>query len=175
VIVTLWHYLPQPERIDRLPMAVLGRLLRNLHDLPNPPFALPTVEPLARLRSAVAVDAGRHAPVLSDSERCFLEERAASLEAAYADLTFPLGLGLIHNDAHIDNLLVDHTSPYGYVLADWEPAGHGPREFDLIFEGAPGNRFGLPEAFRREFKQAYGYDIACWPGWAVLRDIKDLH
>src|SRR5690554_2515113 len=48
-VATLWHYLPQPEQNGSKPMTALGRLLRDLHSLPDPPFTLPLFEPLARL------------------------------------------------------------------------------------------------------------------------------
>jgi aminoglycoside phosphotransferase (APT) family kinase protein len=77
--------------------------------------------------------------------------------------------------AHIGNLLVSASSPYGYVLADWGSARWGPREIDLVLEGAPGNRFGESAELRTAFADAYGYDIARWDGWRVLRDARDLH
>jgi aminoglycoside phosphotransferase (APT) family kinase protein len=114
-------------------------------------------------------------PVLADDERAFLTERMAVLGEAFAALAPPLGRGLIHNDAHIDNLLVAERSSYGYVLGDWDGASWGPREIDLVQEGAPGNRFGESEELRQAFSRAYGYDIADWPGWRTLRDLRDLH
>lgn len=64
---------------------------------------------------------------------------------------------------------------HNQLAKDWEGAGWGPREIDLIQEGAPGNRFRESEEVRRAFTAAYGYDIASWPGWAVLRELRDLH
>src|SRR3954454_16819653 len=51
MVANLWHNLAQPERRGPLPMVMLGSLLRELHQLPEPPFALPQVDPLARLRT----------------------------------------------------------------------------------------------------------------------------
>jgi hypothetical protein len=96
-----------------------------------------------------------------------------AVNAAFEALTFPLGTGLIHNDAHAGSLLADSRSPSGYVLGDWESACDGLREIDVVPDGAPGNRFGLPEQQRREFSDAYGYDLASWPGWPVMRDVRD--
>lgn len=90
-------------------------------------------------------------------------------------MDFPLGRGLIHNDAHVGNLLVDSERATGYVLADWDGTGRGPREIDLVQEGAPGNRFGESLELRAAFSTAYGYDIAGWAGWPVLRVLRDLH
>jgi hypothetical protein len=175
MIATLWRYLPQPDRVDRLPLAALGQLLRELHGLPPPPFPVPPVDPLGRLRRAVALDDERREPVLSAGQRKWLDQRMREDSSAYSALTFPLGEGLIHNDAHVGNVLVAKSQPSGYVLADWDGVCRGPREIDLVQEGAPGNRFGLTEEQRREFSDAYGYDLASWPGWPVLRELRDLH
>jgi hypothetical protein len=176
-LVTFWWYLAQPDQKAPLPVlaGALGGLLRELHGSPTPPFHLPTVDPLARLQRALALDSERQEPVLTDDERAFLDARMAAASEAYAALDPPLGHGLIHNDAHIDNLLVAKHSRYGYVLGDWEGACIGPREIDLVQEGAPGNRFGESEELRQAFSQAYGFDIAAWPGWRVLRELRDLH
>ncbi|OLB76482.1 MAG: hypothetical protein AUI14_18650 [Actinobacteria bacterium 13_2_20CM_2_71_6] len=175
MVATAWRYLPQPEPGGPLPMTVLGTLLRDLHQLPEPAFPLPAVDPLARLRRALSIDAGRQNGILATAERRFIEDRIAELTGSYVALDFPLGIGLIHNDAHIGNLLADPESRSGFVLGDWDGAALGPREIDLIQEGAPGNRFGLPDGYRRTFSAAYGYDVATWPGWRVLRDMRDLH
>jgi Ser/Thr protein kinase RdoA (MazF antagonist) len=174
-LVSFWQFLPQPARSGRPPAAVLGTLLRRLHALPQPPFPLPNVAPLARLESAMATDRAREEPVLTGAQRAYLEEHMARLASAYRPLEFPLGLGLIHNDAHLGNLLVDDRSHTGYVLADWDGTCRGPREIDLVQEGAPGNRFSATEEQRQAFSAAYGYDLAGWPGWRTLRALRDLH
>src|SRR6266508_4809425 len=176
VVMTFWRHLPQPP--DQAPPPVLARalgsLLRELHALPAPPFQLPTLDPFARLRAAIEMDTQRSETVLSHVDHAFLVDRIADLRQAYAGLEFPRGHGLIHNDAHIGNLLASAERPYGYVLADWESARLGPREVDLVLEGAPGNRFGDSAELRQAFTDAYGYDVAAWDGWRVLRDARDV-
>jgi Ser/Thr protein kinase RdoA (MazF antagonist) len=176
-VATVWRYLLQPAH-PAPPLVrarVLGDLLRELHTQADPPFALPRLDPFARLRAAIEVDDERAQPVLTAGERAFLTGRIAELANAYAGLDFPLGVGLIHNDAHVGNLLVSDDSRGGFVLADWESASLGPREVDLVPEGAPGNRFGESAELRTAFARGYGYHIAEWPGWPVLRDARDLH
>jgi aminoglycoside phosphotransferase (APT) family kinase protein len=173
--VSFWHYLPQPENAGPPRVDVLGQLLRQLHNMPRPPLELPSIDPLARLRHAIGLDTARQAPLLPPEQLVYLQRRVAALASAYEALAFPLGIGLIHNDPHPGNLLIDPRSPYGYVLADWDGAGLGPRETDLVQEGAPGNRFGETEERRQAFSNAYGYDIATWPSWPILREIRDLH
>lgn len=175
-VATLWEYLPQPAQpVTPRPVAPLGRLLRELHQLPAPSFTLPTVRPLRRLCDTVTADAARPTPVLSAGDRAFLTDRIDELLTAYAGLRFALPSGVIHNDAYPGNLLVDPRSRYGYVLADWDPAGIGPREIDLIAVGAPENRFGRDPDERRLFVAAYGWDVASWEGWRVLAAIRELH
>jgi hypothetical protein len=59
------------------------------------------------------------------------------------------------------------------VLADWDAVSTGPRETDLI-PTLQAPRFGLPEHERDAFIAAYGHDIRGWPGYPVLRDIREL-
>ncbi len=145
VVMTFWRHLPQPP--DQAPPPVLARalgsLLRELHALPAPPFQLPTLDPFARLRAAIEMDTQRSETVLSHADHAFLVDRIADLRQAYAGLEFPRGHGLIHNDAHIGNLLASAERPYGYVLADWESARLGPREVDLVLEGIRVRRRGM--------------------------------
>lgn len=175
-VATAWHEVPAHR--SGSPVAVniaLGRLLRELHTLPNPPVDLPTADPLARLRAALRLDAARPEPVLARDETAFLHDRIDELAQRYAGMRFPLGAGLIHNDAHPGNLVPDPSSQHGYLLTDWEGACLGPRELDVVLVGAPGSRFGDPDDERLAFTNAYGYDIATWPDYQTLRDIRDLH
>jgi aminoglycoside phosphotransferase (APT) family kinase protein len=175
-VATVWHEIPAYPRPDsHLVHTALGRILRNLHALPTPPVVLPTADPLARLRTALDTDAHRGEPVLSSTERAFLAQQVQNLAQRYAAMTFPLGTGLIHNDAHPGNVLPDPTSQHGFVLTDWESACIGPREMDVVLVGAPGSRFGDTEDERLAFTAGYGYDIGTWPGYRILRDIRDLH
>lgn len=175
-VATVWqevapHPLDTPVTVNR----ALGRVLRTLHTMPPPPVDLPTADPLGRLRAALRLDAARPEPALRPDEATFLQTRIDDLATQYAAMGFPLGSGLIHNDAHPGNLLPDPTSPYGYLLTDWEGACIGPRELDVVLVGAPGSRFGDSDDERLAFTNAYGYDVAAWPSYQTLRDIRDLH
>jgi aminoglycoside phosphotransferase (APT) family kinase protein len=178
LVATVWDYLPAPEhrRLVRPATTVMGHLLRDLHALPPPPFVVPAVAPFGRLAAALATDRAHRRPVLSPTDQDFVAGRVAELDHAASELVSELGVGLIHGDLHLTNLLpAPGRSPYGWVLADWDPVRTGPREVDLIQLGAPGNPFGLTEQDRRAFTDAYGYDVTGWAGWTVLRDIRELH
>jgi thiamine kinase-like enzyme len=86
-------------------------------------------------------------------------------------LKFALPPGPIHGDAHTRNLLTDHGR---VVLIDFEAAAIGPREWDLLPTSIAVPRYGLPEKRYQEFAAAYGFDVRSWPGYPVLREIREL-
>ncbi len=144
-------------------------MIRRLHALPDPPFTLPATRPTARLAAALEADSES----LTDADRRWLWDRMSELNERYARLDTPLGAGLIHNDAHLGNLLASAATD-GWVLGDWDRVSTGPREWDLVPTANDG-RFGLPAPQRVAFSAAYGYDVTAWPGWLVLRDLHELH
>jgi aminoglycoside phosphotransferase (APT) family kinase protein len=167
VVVSLWRYVPRPPGVAPPSAEAFGRLLRRLHALPAPPVSLPPMRPMARLDAAV--EAGG---TLGDADRAWLLERRRTLLSAF-QLDSPLGHGLVHGDAHLGNLLPS-AGPAGMVLADWDSVVDGPREWDLVLIAA-NDRFGRSAADRAAFARGYGYDVTTWPGWTVLRDLRELH
>jgi hypothetical protein len=59
------------------------------------------------------------------------------------------------------------------VLCDWDSVSVGPREWDLV-PTHHGERFGLSAEDRAAFTEAYGFDLVGWPGFEVLRELRDL-
>jgi hypothetical protein len=161
--VTFWRYLPQHGR--QPPLAVLGLLLRRLHNLSPPPFPLPAYRPLGSVRRAIQAS-----QAISDHERTWLTGHCQHLLHSYDQLTFDLPTGMIHGDAWRGNLLRDGEQA---VLADWDAVSTGPREIDLI-PTLQAPRFGLPAAERDAFIAAYRHDIRTWPGYPVLHAIREL-
>lgn len=163
--ITLWTYYPQPEGPP--PSAGhLGALLRHLHDLPEPPFALPPYRPLLSLQEAVG-----QSTTLRSGDRRWLETAIRDSLRDCNDLDSPLGEGLIHGDAYPGNTLWDGDRA---LLGDWDEAAVGRRETDLAntFQGV---RFGRAQQELAAFVRAYGYDPATWPGLRTLTDMRDLH
>ncbi|WP_459545150.1 phosphotransferase family protein [Nocardia sp. X0981] len=148
----------------------IARLVRLLHKQPTPPFRVPEYLPLQRLCEALEVDAARAQPVLSRQDRAWLQHQANELIAAFGATRFPLGYGLVHADAHEENMVLDNGN---WVLIDWDNACYGPRELDLV--GTLPDHFHTPHAERAEFVRTYGYDLLEWPGWTLLRDITEYH
>jgi Ser/Thr protein kinase RdoA (MazF antagonist) len=166
-VATFWPYQPTTPPPT---LGDLAGLLRRLHALPSPPFPLPPYRPLHRLREALDIDTARPHPVLSADDRAWLAARTDQIVETFAATDFPLGIGLVHADAHRENL-VRHGD--GWVLIDWDQTCLGPRELDLL-AGLP-DHFHEPEIDRSAFLAGYGYNVAQWPSWALLRDIAELH
>jgi aminoglycoside phosphotransferase (APT) family kinase protein len=166
-VATFWPYQPPTQHASLDNLAVP---LQRLHSLPTPPFSVPAYRPLHRLDEAMEIDSGREQPVLSLDDRTWLTARAHALKDAFASTDFPLGTGLVHADAHTENLVRHHGN---WVLIDWDQVCLGPRELDLL-AGLP-DHFHVPETDRVAFLAAYGYDLTHWPSWDLLRDIAELH
>ncbi len=151
----------------------LGTLMRRLHALTPPPaLHLPDYRPLHRLREALDLDANLAHPALDDDDRRWLTSRTNNILSAYRAAEFPLGVGLVHADAHRENI-VRGTDGNGTLIIDWDQVCFGPREIDLI--SALPDHFHTPQADRRDFVVAYGHDpTTASSDWTVLRDIAEL-
>ncbi|WP_211239253.1 aminoglycoside phosphotransferase family protein [Actinokineospora inagensis] len=166
--VTFWVHYPQTSAPGAPDPAALGRILRDLHQLPTPPVALPRHRPLASLRQTLATST-----VLDPNDRRWLTTTADTLLDTYDTVHFPLGEGHLHGDAYPGNLVHDPTGHH-WRLGDWDETCTGPRELDLV-NTYQGIRLGRTAADLDRFADAYGYDLRDWPGLPVLRAIRDLH
>ncbi|WP_425341983.1 phosphotransferase family protein [Amycolatopsis coloradensis] len=162
-LVTVWWKVPGTGR--KAKAADLAALLRRVHAL-EPPEGLAEWAPVAAVRARVS-----DAEELDDGDRRFLLERCAELEAALANLDFPLPRGLVHGDAHTGNVI---PGPDGPVLCDFDSSCVGPPEWDLTPLAVGRERFGDPPARYRVFAQRYGFDVTTWSGFSVLRAIREL-
>ncbi|WP_405768912.1 aminoglycoside phosphotransferase family protein [Actinacidiphila glaucinigra] len=162
--VTYWERLPDAVRPAE--PADLAALLRQVHALPEPDFALPPrdlldgVERWLRL-AGTAVD---------PADAAYLRERRDGFAAAAAALAPHLAPGPVHGDALPRNV---HVGPGGPVLVDLETFSADLREHDLVVMALSRDRYGLaPEAYDA-FKAAYGWDVREWDGCAVLRGARE--
>jgi Ser/Thr protein kinase RdoA (MazF antagonist) len=162
--VTFWHSVtggdPVPNLID------LARLLAAFHKAQDCPCELASFDPLRTSESRLA-----RAAAVADDDRDFLQARCDDLNGQLQHLVFALPRGPIHGDAHTSNLLTDHGQ---VVLLDFETAAVGPREWDLLPSAIGVERYGRPERDYREFAAAYGFDVRAWPGYPVLREVREL-
>lgn len=162
--VSFWHTVtggePEPTHVD------LARLLASFHALGDCPCDLADFNPIQSVRSRLA-----KANDISAADRDFLHQRCAEASAKLQDLTFALPIGPIHGDAHTKNLLTDHGQ---VVLLDFDAAAIGPREWDLLPTAISVDRYRLPEKNYQEFADTYGFDVRSWPGYPILREVREL-
>jgi hypothetical protein len=166
-VVTFWELLSDPPQWGTV--AELGELLRWLHGL-EPPRSLE----LAELRPFGRSDRRLEAADLAEADRVFLRERQAELQGLYESLEFVLGPGPVHGDANVGNI-IRRPGDGAAVLIDLDGFAFGPREWDLVLTAMYFERYGWHTAQEYEaFVAGYGFDVMSWPGYLVLRDIREL-
>jgi Phosphotransferase enzyme family len=163
-LATVWEAVPHGGKRPR--GRDLARLLRRLHELPEPSFALPAWEPLDDVRRRIGEADG-----LDDADLAFLQERCGEVSDRLDALEFALPSCLLHGDAHLGNLI---PSPAGPVLCDFDSASLGPPEWDLTPLAVGVVRFGEPVGRYRELVRSYGFDVTRWEGFPVLRAVREL-
>ena len=163
-LATVWHAVPPGRR--RPTTKDLAALLHQLHELPRPPFALPSWEPLDDVRRRLG-----DAEELDPADRLFLEDRCAELTERLTTLDFPLDACVVHGDAHLGNLV---PSPKGPVFCDFDSTCVGPPEWDLTPVPVGLQRFGGSRRAERAFARRYGFDVTKWSGYPVLREVREL-
>ena len=166
-VVTFWELLGEPAEFGTV--RELAALLRRLHGLEPPSsLALPVLRPFARVKARL------DGADLATGDRDFLLGRPAGLEDQYGRLVFALRFGPVHGDANIGNILRRQADGVA-VLVDLDGFSSGPREWDLVLTAMYFERFGWHTGQEyREFASVYGFDVMTWPGYPVLRDIREL-
>lgn len=162
--VTVWHRLP--EAVRPAEPRDLAELLRLVHALPTPPFALPPRELLGGVERwlRLAGDA------IDPADAAYLRERRDGFVSAAAALTPELSRGPIHGDALPRNV---HIGPDGPVLTDLETFSADLREHDLVVMALSHDRYGLPDEAYTSFTAVYGWDVRAWEGCSVLRGARE--
>lgn len=162
--VTLWHRLP--DAVRPAGPADLASLLRLVHALPAPSFALPRRELLGGVERWLRIAGDAIDPDDAD----YLRGRRDGFAEAAAALTPQLPPGPIHGDALPRNV---HVGPDGPVLVDLETFSMDLREHDLVVMALSRDRYGLPAEAYSAFTSAYGWDVREWPGCPVLRGARE--
>nr|WSX49194.1 aminoglycoside phosphotransferase family protein [Streptomyces sp. NBC_00974] len=162
--VTLWHRLP--DAVRPAGPQDLAALLRRIHALPAPPFALPQRDLLGGVERwlRLAGDA------IDPADAAYLRARRDGYAGQVAALTPHLAPGPIHGDALPRNV---HVGPEGPVLVDLETVSCDLREHDLVVMALSRDRYGLPAESYEAFATAYGWDVRDWEGCAVLRGARE--
>jgi aminoglycoside phosphotransferase (APT) family kinase protein len=147
----------------------IAAILARLHHLTAPEdLHLPTLDPFAN--AVQRIDANTW---LTPDDRAFFTATLTRLQDAYAGLEFVLPQGVIHGDASVGNVLRD--SQGAPVLIDLDGFAIGPREWDLVLTAMYYDSFGWHSREEYEdFARVYGYDIRQWPGYPVLREVREF-
>ncbi|GAB3800299.1 phosphotransferase [Micromonospora zhanjiangensis] len=165
--VTVWQRL-DPAHDDPVTVSELGTLLRNLHALPVPPVRLPLLRPIHGIERSVA-----RSEILNGKERDLLLGRLTALADGWETMRFPHGTSVIQSDPQIRNALRRFDG--APVLADWDGAALGAREWDLATVAVHCRRFDPPgpSAFAH-FSAAYGWDATSWPKFEEICQLREL-
>ncbi|GAA2669772.1 aminoglycoside phosphotransferase family protein [Streptomyces lunalinharesii] len=162
--LTYWRQLPQAVRPAR--PQDLAALLRLVHALPEPPFALPRRELLDGVERWLRLAGDAVSP--ADAE--YLRGRRDAFALAATALEPHLPRGPIHGDALPRNV---HLGPDGPVLVDLETFSSDLREHDLVVMALSRDRYGLGAEAYDAFASVYGWDVRDWEGCAVLRGSRE--
>jgi aminoglycoside phosphotransferase (APT) family kinase protein len=165
--VTFWRFIEGREGEPR-DIALLGALLRRLHELPRPAtFSLPRENILGRVRRRI------EAASVSSSDKDFLMARFEDLEVEVSHLQYPLHPAPTHGDAHTGNLMVHDGQP---IFIDFERFAWGQPEWDLSMTATEYQTAGWwTDAEYASFTEAYGYDIMSWvEGFPTLRAVHEI-
>ena len=110
---------------------------------------------------------------LTLGDRDFLTETLASMRVRYSELEFVLPRGVIHGDANVGNVLHDYDG--NPVVIDLDGFAIGPREWDLALTAIYYDSFGWHTREEYEtFVRVYGFDIMKWPGYPVMRAVREF-
>ncbi|GAA1994323.1 phosphotransferase family protein [Kitasatospora viridis] len=162
--VTFWSYLPQPDH--PVTAQQLAGPLRTLHQLPRPPFEIRPLDTVGAIRRSITA-----ITELPPEQLQYLSARLDHLEKELIDLQFPLPPALLQGDPQHRNAL--HHGERA-VLCDWDTTAFGSPEIDLVTIEIHCRRFGYGPAHYAAFADAYGFDVAGWDGYTVLRDLREL-
>lgn len=166
-VATFWESLSESEEYGA-PRDVAELLIR-LHALEAPSsLRLGRLDPFARAERRITSNGW-----FADEDGAFLRRRLTELRTTYAELEFDLPQGVIHGDASVGNVILDRDGRP--ALIDLDGFTTGPREWDLVLTGIYYERFGWHTAEEYgEFCDIYGFDVMTWPGYPILRDVREF-
>jgi thiamine kinase-like enzyme len=147
----------------------VAQILVELHRLVAPDdLGLPPLEPFDKAAKRIEAN-----DWLSSTDRNFLTETLAQMRESYGELDFVLPQGAIHGDANVGNVL--HDSDGKPVVIDLDGFAIGPREWDLALTAIYYDSFGWHTREEYEtFVRVYGFDIMKWPGYPVMRAVREF-
>jgi aminoglycoside phosphotransferase len=147
----------------------VAQVLMELHKLIAPDdLGLPSLEPFDKAAKRIEAN-----DWLSSADRDFLTETLTRMQESYGALDFVLPRGVIHGDANVGNVLHDWGG--NPVVIDLDGFSIGPREWDLALTAIYYDSFGWHTREEYEtFVRVYGFDIMKWPGYPVMRAVREF-
>lgn len=167
-VVTFWVSVSRDGR-QFATVGEVAEVLARLHRLDAPAdLNLPALTPFRNADRRISAN-----DWLSNSDREFLGRQLGELQDEYAGLEFVLPQGVIHGDANVGNVLHDeHGSP---VVIDLDGFAVGPREWDVALTAIYYDSFGWHTREEYEtFVRVYGFDVLSWPGYPVMRAVREF-
>lgn len=166
LVISFWEYEETVEASRSL--VALALLLRELHSFRDVAFDLPSMpSPLHSVTRAVDAYPG----AFDGDDRAWLADEIDACKQRWATMRFVLPFGLVHGDAHPNNVLYTRRGP---LLGDWDHVGYGPREWDLVQALYFHRRFPAPEDNLDEAADAYGWDLRTWPSTDDLISVREV-
>ena len=167
-VVTFWNAISD-DGDQYASVREVAEVFAKLHALTAPDsLHLPSLAPFENAAHRIEVN-----DWLSPEDRAFLTHRLAKLQSDYAGLEFTLPQGVIHGDASIGNVLRDRQG--NPVVIDLDGFAIGPREWDVVLTAIYYDSFGWHTREEYEtFARVYGFDIMTWPGYSVLREVREF-
>jgi aminoglycoside phosphotransferase (APT) family kinase protein len=183
-VATIWIHVPTTD--ERPQPAQLAGPLRAIHAIDDIRVELPAWTPIMKARQRL--DSVRQLPTAEANFTqawarsrldqhladvlAFLQDRCDRLDEQLRSTAWHLPPGVIHGDFHTGNGLLQSDQPP--ALCDLDGVAIGPREWDLTPIAHGAERFGRRRGDYHAFAAAYGFDVAGWSGWPVLRDVREL-
>lgn len=162
--VTVWQMLPEhtPGTVQDV-----ARLLRTLHALPPPPFAVGRLDPFVRLDERIDAATG-----LDAGDVAWLREHLHSLRERWAKRPTGRAVTVVHGDAWVGNVA---RHAHGATLLDLERCSIGPPEWDLVSTALKtSTTTWVDHDDYAEFTRLYGRDVRTWEGYELLRDLREM-
>ena len=166
LVVSFWEH-EQTVATGRS-LTALARLLRKLHSFRDVALDLP---PMPSPLSGVAQALHHHPEAFDGNDRDWLSNEISDCQRRWAGMKFTLPAGLVHGDAHPNNLLYTKR---GILLGDWDHVGYGPREWDLVQAVYFHRRFPAAGDDLDGAARVYGWDLRVWSGADDLIGIREV-
>jgi aminoglycoside phosphotransferase (APT) family kinase protein len=166
--VTFWQAVSD-DGDEYASVGEVAQILVELHRLVAPnDLGLPPLEPFDKAAKRIEAN-----DWLSSTDRDFLAETLIQMQESYGELDFVLPQGVIHGDANVGNVLHDLVG--NPVVIDLDGFAIGPREWDLALTAIYYDSFGWHAREEYEtFVRVYGFDIMKWPGYPVMRAVREF-